>query len=160
MWLFLSDVFVSIVAPEIGRGVDPSKFLIVRARVGGDIERLFPRVEVTEDNSRDYRFRAVVPRKAVAEKLALEVFGLDYTNFKDTVKTKRRHDAYMRVWATMLALQREPLADTPSSIYGEKPTRKRTKPKMVVEPPSRKLRYDYQEGVFWDWQNNVWATRN
>lgn len=108
MWIFLSDTFVSIVAPQPGRGVDPAAFLIVRARVGGDIEKLFPGAKVLADQGTDYRFRAVVRRSEVADRLADAALSIDYTNFKDSVPTKRRHDAYLRVWQAMAELQGKP----------------------------------------------------
>lgn len=105
MWIFLSDSFVSIVAPQPGGAVDPEKFLIVRARVRGDIERLFPRASVNDSGGTDYRFRAVIDRNTVTARIARAVGDIDYTNFKDTVPTKARHDAYFSVWSTMADLQ-------------------------------------------------------
>jgi chorismate mutase len=107
MWIFLSDAFVSIVAPQPGRGVDPAEFLIVRARVAGDIEAVFPDADVTENQGTDYKFRAVVPRTEVADRLAEEARSITYMNFKDTVTTQRRHDAYLRVWRAMAELQND-----------------------------------------------------
>jgi hypothetical protein len=105
MWIFLSDAFVSIVAPQPGRGVDPQKFLIVRARVRGDIEKLFPHARVMANQGADYRFRAIVPRAEVAAALAEWASAIAYTNFKDTVTTQARHEAYFRVWSVMAGLQ-------------------------------------------------------
>ncbi len=107
MWIFLSDAFVSIVAPQPGRDVDPQRFLIVRARVSGDIEKLFPHAKVAANQGTDYRFRAVVPRAEVANKIAEQVRSIAYTNFKDTATTPARHDAYFRVWSVMVELQRK-----------------------------------------------------
>jgi hypothetical protein len=105
VWIFLSDSFVSIVAPQPGRGVDPQRFLIVRARVRGDIEKLFPLAKVMADAGTDYRFRAVVERDLVAKRIAGLVEDIGYTNFKDTVKAQVRHDAYLHVWQIMANLQ-------------------------------------------------------
>jgi hypothetical protein len=105
MWIFISDAFVSIVAPRPGRGVDPQKFLIVRARVRGDIEKLFPRARIIANQGTDYRFRAIVPRAEVAAALAERASAIAYTNFKDTVTTQARHEAYFRVWSVMAELQ-------------------------------------------------------
>jgi hypothetical protein len=107
MWIFLSDAFLSIVAPEAGRNVDPAKFLIVRARVAGDIEKVFPDAKVMADAGTDYRFHAIVKRGDVASKLAEETLRIAYTNFKDTVTTQRRRDAYLAVWYAMAGLQKK-----------------------------------------------------
>ncbi len=77
MWVFLSDVFVSIVAPKPDSGIDPSQFLIVRARVKGDIERLFPGAKVMVDAGTDYRFRAIVLASTVARTMADAVHAIE-----------------------------------------------------------------------------------
>ena len=43
---------------------------MVRPRLPGDIEIVFPDADVSETQSADYRYRASVPRKAVASKLS------------------------------------------------------------------------------------------
>lgn len=52
MWISLSDSFLSIVALE-GPAADPAQ-LLVRARVAGDIERVFPTAMVTHTPKHDY----------------------------------------------------------------------------------------------------------
>lgn len=101
MWIFLSDTFLSIV----DKGDDTGKTLLVRARVAGDIERVFPDAEVIEGAGTDYRFRARIDRSAVAARLAEAASTIDYSNFKASVKDRPRHDAYMRVWDAMYGLQ-------------------------------------------------------
>lgn len=107
MWIFLNNAFLSIVAPKPGRGVNPRTHLVVRARLKGDIQRAFPRLKapVTESKKTDYRFRAVVTRNMVAAVLAEHAKAIAYDNFKDSVKNKRRHDAYLRVWSIMFQEQ-------------------------------------------------------
>lgn len=100
MWLFLSNAFLSIV----GKGGDAST-LLVRGRVPGDIERVFPEAVVTEGGGTDYRFRARIDREAVAQAIAASVRSIDYGNFKSSVRERDRHDAYMEVWHAMYALQ-------------------------------------------------------
>lgn len=104
MWIFLKESFLSIVDPkgayEGGTGPQSSK-LLVRARIVGDIEAVFPSARVTETPERDYRFRALIDRHEVAYALHSEVLELDCANFKGSVREKGRHDAYAGVWAVM-----------------------------------------------------------
>jgi hypothetical protein len=100
MWICLNDAFLSIVDKECG----PDE-LLVRARRPGDIERIFPRAKVKKSTTTDYLFRAVVPRTDVAEALMVQVMAIDYGNFKDSVKDRRLHDAFARIWSIMAALQ-------------------------------------------------------
>src|SRR5258707_222285 len=101
MWIFFSDSFLSIVAPPAIGVLDSKRYLIVRARLKGDINRVFPGVRVTTSKNRDYRYRAIIERDRVADVLANEARGIAYTNFKNSVKSDRRHDAYLDVWRVM-----------------------------------------------------------
>lgn len=94
MWIFLNDAMLSIVAHR-----ECKETLLVRARLRGDIEAVFPDVEVWEDRSADYRWRAHVPREDVSRALFERVFKIDYPNFKGSVRDSERHDWYLRVWA-------------------------------------------------------------
>jgi hypothetical protein len=105
----MSDCFLSIVQPPGEPGGDKGR-LLVRARVKGDIERIFARARVQETPGRDYRFRTLLPRWMVAKAMSDEVRRIAYSNFKDSVDEKDRHDAYFRCWAAMNALQRSRLA--------------------------------------------------
>jgi len=100
MWIFLNDAFLSIV----DKGGDGST-LLVRARRPGDLERAFPGADVVETPDHDYRFRARLDRETVAQALAQAVRGVDYPNFKDTVRDRDRHDAYLGVWRVMYRYQ-------------------------------------------------------
>jgi hypothetical protein len=108
MWLFTVDGFFSVVS----KGCRPDQ-LMVRARVRADLARAFPKAKITTSQSTDYRFRVVVTRKAVTALLARTVDKLTYANFKDTVKDAGRHQAYMRVWNAMFALQERPARKVP-----------------------------------------------
>ena len=104
MWICLNRAFLSIVEPERGtNGTSPT--LLVRARRPGDIESVFPGAKVEKRPERDYLFRALVPREAVAEAMANEVRGISYGNFKDSVRNNKLHDAYAAVWSIMARLQ-------------------------------------------------------
>jgi hypothetical protein len=101
MWIFMSGSYLSIV----DKGDDTGQTLLVRARIAGDIEAVFPGVKVIEGGGTDYRYRARVDREQVAQTMAEQVRGVQYSNFKATVKDRARHDAYMRVWEAMYSYQ-------------------------------------------------------
>lgn len=100
MWLALSRSFISVVAD---RG-NPDR-LLVRARVAGHIEAVFPEAEVFTDAGADYFYRAFIDREAVAQQISKEVQEIDYDNFKSSVADHGLHQAYLRVWGAMRNLQ-------------------------------------------------------
>lgn len=102
MWVFLSDSFLSIVAHR-----ERADALLVRARLPGDIEAVFPGAEVAETNAADYRFRAVVDRADVGRALADAALSIDYDNFKGSVSVTNgaRNLAYHQVWSVMQGAQ-------------------------------------------------------
>jgi len=101
MWVYLNNAFLSIVAHRAKPDI-----LLVRARLKGDIERVFPKAEVTESARSDYRFRAEVKRKEAGKVLGEVATGLKYDNFKHSVEEPDRHDAYVKAWQAMATLQR------------------------------------------------------
>lgn len=104
MWIILNDSFVSIVEHR-----DDDRMLLVRGRFAGDVERFMDWVEgdkrVREDAGTDYRFRALVTRAKVAERMAVHVRGIDYPNFKDSISLRWRKYLAMRVWSIFAAEQ-------------------------------------------------------
>ena len=100
MWLCTSKAFLSIVdkaeAPDC---------LMVRARVAGHIESVFPKAKVERTPGNDYLFRAEVPREIVATAVFDYVMGVHYDNFKDSVKDHVLHGAFARVWHVMADTQ-------------------------------------------------------
>ena len=100
MWIFLNNAMLSIVAHR--RKPDT---LLVRARVKGDIEAVFPQVAVFSLTNADYHYRAEVPRSEVAAALAQQIQEMAYDNFKRSVKDHARHDWYMDVWSLGHAVQ-------------------------------------------------------
>lgn len=100
MWIFLNDAALSIVQDRLD-----ARRLLVRARVRGDVERVFPDADVVETPEADYRFRAFVSRAKVKKAAAAMVAAIDYPNFKGSVAELERHDAYMGVWSVMRSLQ-------------------------------------------------------
>ena len=100
MWIFLSNSFISVVQKP-----GDTDALTVRARIKGDIENVFPDATVEANRGTDYKYRARVPREAVAKALHDQVMSVTYPNFKSTVKDKKRHGAYMGVWSAMYGVQ-------------------------------------------------------
>lgn len=101
MWIFFNDAFLSVVAHK----TQPES-LLVRARAAGDIEAVFPGAVVSHTPSHDYAYRAVLPRKDVAEVMLYRTAEIDYPNFKDSVTEEDRHYAYLDVWRSMMEFQR------------------------------------------------------
>ena len=56
MWIQFNNAFLSIVENR-----DNKLELLVRARIKGDIEKIFPEADVFEDDSADYKYRAFIP---------------------------------------------------------------------------------------------------
>jgi hypothetical protein len=100
MWIFCDKGFYSIVADRD----DPDR-LLVRSRIAGDIERVWPQAKVTEGEGTDYRFRISLPRRLVGHRLSETVKEIGYDNFKSAVKDHRRSKAYFRVWDVMAEMQ-------------------------------------------------------
>lgn len=101
MWIFTPTAFVSIVAHRTKPGI-----LLVRARLRGDIERLFPGAKVKRTPTADYRFRAEIQRERVAKVVADQLRALSYDNVKAAIPTTApvhdlRHRAMNQVWGVM-----------------------------------------------------------
>jgi hypothetical protein len=76
-----------------------------RARRVGDIDAVFGGgVEVVTVPGRDYRFRAFIARRVIADTIASRLFHIDYGNFKGSVKDDALHDAYMKLCGVMADL--------------------------------------------------------
>lgn len=102
MWIMLNNAFLSVVdkAPK------PDQ-LVVRARVPGHIEAVFPKATVITDTTGDYMYRAFIDRQEVAEAMFNAVMNINYSNFKNSIKDNRYHNACHSVWGVMSRLQPE-----------------------------------------------------
>ena len=98
MWLFTSKSFLSVVSDKENPTGDR---LLVRSRIMGDIEEVFPSADVMKTPYADYRFRAWLPRSEVTQALSRYVEDLDYTNFKNSFEDKASIRPLTRVWSTM-----------------------------------------------------------
>ena len=102
MWVFTKEAFLSVVENKL----DP-KTLLVRSRVEGDIERLWPNAEVRHTPMSDYAYRAAMSRQEVAAGIANSILEIDYNNYKNSITDKRRGPFYMMVWDVMWRMQNE-----------------------------------------------------
>ena len=100
MWILMNDSMLSVV-----RHSDLPGSLLVRARLAGDIEQVFPSAQVLEGGGSDYRFRATVPEQEVANAVSRRVLDIDYGNFKSSVPEPKRHNAYFKVWDVLHRMQ-------------------------------------------------------
>lgn len=117
MWVFLNDAMVSAVAHRTRPG-----HLMVRARIAGDLERLFPRATVTRTPDADYAYRCTVTRAYFAMVLSQRAEAIDYPNFKGSLAAAKgdqrpstymaRSQAYHRTWDAMMDAQQELEPDT------------------------------------------------
>ena len=101
MWIQLNNAFLSIVENR-----KKTTELLVRARVKGDIEKVFPEADVFEDNNADYKYRAFISKVIVAEKIMLKVTEINYDNFKNSVKEIKRKKVYGNIWAELRKFQK------------------------------------------------------
>ena len=109
MWIMTTFGFFSVVEKPWDR---EKGTLTVRARVREDIDSLRDRflpelTDMTESGNADYRFRAQVPRQALAAAMSRIVGDVDYDNFKNAVAREqghRRAGVYGSVWANLSGL--------------------------------------------------------
>lgn len=103
MWVMLNDSFLSIV-----ENMNNPEELLVRARVKGDIERVFHDAAVFEDLNADYKYRAFINRQIVQAEISKQVEGINYYNFKNSISKneQERHDAYIQVWSALHKIQK------------------------------------------------------
>ena len=102
MWIIMNDAFLSVV-----QNIYDEDELLVRARVEGDIERVFSNAKVFEDEGSDYKYRSYLNKREVAKVIEWNVLDIDYGNFKNSVPSSdsKRRKVYDRVWSDLLRLQ-------------------------------------------------------
>lgn len=100
MWIFHKDAALFLAAEP---GDDR---IMVRSRRQEHIRDLFPGVVIIATPAQDYQFRAMVDRRRVMDVIAEEIGSITYRKFKPQVKDQDLHNVYMKVWSTMLDLQR------------------------------------------------------
>lgn len=101
MWICTNKSFLSVVADR-----DSDDNLLVRARMNGHIENVFPDANVFAMEDADYKYRALISRSEVQRAMTDQISAIDYDNFKDSVGNRQLHDAYLKIWSVMYALQK------------------------------------------------------
>jgi hypothetical protein len=117
MWVFTNKGFVSIVEDR-----NDSTKLLVRARMKGDLERLFhallPWLKVEETPDADYRFRVSLHKPVVTNAIGVAVDEIDYDNFKNSYRDNEEipqtirslmHYHMHEVWEAMWKAQKSGL---------------------------------------------------
>lgn len=102
MWIFTNKGFISMVENR-----DDKTTLMVRARNRKHLKALFPDAVITKTPSADYMFRAVIPKGEAATVIAMHVMGIDYDNYKNSIKENEYHLACAGVWHVMYNYQEE-----------------------------------------------------
>ena len=97
----LNNAFFSIV-----KNRNKENELLVRARIRGDIEKVFPKANTFEDKDADYRYRSFIKTSIVVDKISDEIFKIDYDNFKNSISKDdiSRTFAYGNVWKELYKL--------------------------------------------------------
>ena len=111
MWLITNFGFFSVVQksddPKLGT-------LTVRSRVREDLESLKEQYfkqtmgEIQVNTGTDYKYRAKVPREAMAGAMSQIIMDLEYSNFKNSVAENqgyKRASVYSKLWETLYKLQ-------------------------------------------------------
>ena len=103
MWIVLNKSFLSIV-----KNRNNENELLVRARIEGDIERVFDNANIFQDLKADYKYRSYISRNDVANAISKELLNIDYDNFKNSVSKDDtlRISAYMNVWNALYKIQK------------------------------------------------------
>ena len=102
MWVFLNNSFLSIVENRNNK-----EELLVRSRVRGDIDKIFPDSNIFEMENSDYKYRSYIKKREVSEKIREIVTNINYDNFKNSISKSedQRHSSYLNVWNEMRKLQ-------------------------------------------------------
>lgn len=106
MWILSTEGFISLVQDR-----QNPKMLQVRGRDPQDIKAHFPRAKVIVIDGADYRYRARVNRRKVADRVHAAIMGLSYdSHFKDVAIASSpdnadRYEAYYGVWTALAKMQ-------------------------------------------------------
>ncbi len=106
MWIFTKDAFLSLAQHPVD-----DRLLVVHGSFEGDIERIFPGVEVGTNRNSDHRFSAVVPVERASQVILNNLRNINYDNLQSAVEDLARWHAYVTVWVTMFEEQERRAAD-------------------------------------------------
>jgi hypothetical protein len=94
MWISLNDGFLSVVADEN----DPLR-LLIRARRQIDLAKFVGTdVQLDYTPNADYAWRTFISREVFKELMVDRIDGINYTNFKNSVKNEDLHNLYLGFW--------------------------------------------------------------
>jgi hypothetical protein len=101
MYIFAKNGILSIVAHS-----ERPKLLMVRAPARNDLRHYWPNADkmIVRTDDGDYRYRLVLPREAVATKIARAITSIDYPKVKPAVSADRA-DTYFAVWSVIMDIQ-------------------------------------------------------
>ncbi len=111
MWIFCKQGYFSAV-----QHIDKPDTILLRARFPGDLERLFPTLNVANPPKiehtpqADYAYRTELNKEAWADLVWQIAAQIDYTNFKSKVHEGHdspRNNAYMDCWAALRSAQEQ-----------------------------------------------------
>ena len=102
VWIFLNNSFLSIVENRNNK-----EELLVRSRIKGDIDKIFPDSNVFDLENSDYKYRSYIKKSEVSEKIKDIIQNINYDNFKNSISKNedKRHSSYINVWNEMRKLQ-------------------------------------------------------
>ena len=102
MWLMQNDGFISAVRDWN----DPTgQSLVIRARMREHLENQFPDEEIVEMKGSDYKYRIFTTKQKLADLMVERIMGIDYTNFKNSVRDDRLHEMYADIWSVGYSYQ-------------------------------------------------------
>jgi hypothetical protein len=107
MWIFTPNAFLSVVAHRT-----KPKHVLVRARLPGDIEEVFPGAVVEKTPDADYLYRTVVTRVRFERAMLSLATEVTYPNVKGAVSmghptSRARLHAMHQAWSAMYSAQQE-----------------------------------------------------
>lgn len=106
MWIFTKDAFLSF-----GQHPVDDRLVLVHGSIEGDIERIFPGVEVGTNRNTDHRYSAVVPMERVAQAVLNNLRNINYENLQSGVEDLARWHTYVSIWVTLFEEQERRAAD-------------------------------------------------
>ena len=102
MWIYTRQGMISIVQHR-----DNQDVFLVRSRERSTLEDLFRGFAIIELEAADYPFRVFVNRDELPIIYGM-IAGINFPNFKNSVKDPERHDVYFDVYNASLGLERRP----------------------------------------------------
>ncbi len=115
MWIFTRESFLSFAQHPVD-----DRLVVVQGSIEGDIERIFPGVEVGQNRNSDHRYTAVVPVERASVAMLNSLKDINYDDLQSAVEDLARWHSYVSVWVTMFEEQERRAAD---SVNREKAVR-------------------------------------